>query len=122
MNYPTCTEQPFSQRVAEIRKLLKSMCPTFSVRRGPGTASSWVDVSGSRPNGYVSPAESHVLEELGAGTKANLWTIPAEESCQIIDLLRRKASEWADRRLDAHASALPQLADFHTHYPDLLED
>jgi hypothetical protein len=53
------------ERVGLIRKALKQLIPTLSVRQGRGTAGSWIDIGGSAPYGHTTPEEQAAVEALG---------------------------------------------------------
>lgn len=58
-------EMSSTEQAALLRKGLKKICPTLSVRRGRGTAHSWLDLGGSAPYGHMTPAEQAAVEAVG---------------------------------------------------------
>jgi len=61
-----------------IRKALKRLAPTLKVRRGKGTAYSWIEVKGSKEFGEFTEQEKKALEELGLNYGGNCALISPE--------------------------------------------
>jgi len=54
---------------AQIRRIIKSKCPTVSVKMGEGTARAWVAVEGSQDRfGRFTPTEKKCLRSFGIET------------------------------------------------------
>ena len=56
------TATKYDQQIGIIRKALKKLCPTLSVRRGSGTAYGWIDILGSGEFHYFTEKEKQVLD------------------------------------------------------------
>ena len=57
------------KETAKIRKIIKSRCPTVSVRMGKGTARSWIQIDGSKDQfGRFTPTEKRCLKGFGLET------------------------------------------------------
>jgi len=50
-----------------IRKALKTLAPTLSVRKGKGTAYTWIEIRGSGRFGEFTETEKKALEVFGLG-------------------------------------------------------
>jgi hypothetical protein len=61
-----------------IRKALKTLCPTLSVRRDRGTAYNWIVIKGSQQFGYFTKEEKQALEKFGLRYGANSAGISPE--------------------------------------------
>ena len=66
------------KETAKVRKILKSRCPTLSVRMGPGTARNFIDIMGSKDQfGRFTKEEKRCLDHfkiphgLGGGVIMN---------------------------------------------------
>ena len=54
---------------AKVRNIIKSRCPTVSVKMGKGTARSWVQIDGSKDRfGRFTPTEKRCLKGFGIET------------------------------------------------------
>jgi len=54
---------------AKIRKIIKSECPTVSVKMGTGTARQWIEINGSQDTfGRFTPTEKRCLRSFGIET------------------------------------------------------
>ena len=58
-----------------IRRHLKSLCKTLSVRLGKGTAYGWIRIRGSGPCGDFTDTENKILTEIGLTTGMNCVNI-----------------------------------------------
>ena len=76
------------QEIATLRKLLKSRIPGLHVRGARGTASGWVDISGSGPYGRPTPEQGKALMELGLTHHIQNGTSisPEKRACWIAKL------------------------------------
>jgi len=72
-----------------IRTAIKKECKTLSVRRGRGTAYSWIEVSGSGKLGEFTPQEKQALERLGIPYGINLAVIGPESRRYYVERLAR---------------------------------
>ena len=53
----------------KIRKIIKSRCPTVSVRMGKGTARNWIQIDGTKDQfGRFTPTEKRCLKGFGLET------------------------------------------------------
>jgi len=68
----------FDYEVEIIRKALKSLAPTLSVRRARGTAYGWIDIWGSGEFHEFTEREKRALEKLGLSYGANCSVISPE--------------------------------------------
>ena len=68
----------FDYEIQVIRKMLKSIAPTISVRRDRGTAYGWIVISGSLQFGEFTEQEKKALETLGLSYGANYAVISPE--------------------------------------------
>lgn len=68
-------------QIEAIRKALKKLCPTLSVKRGRGTGYSWIDIHGSKDEfGHFTDDENKALETLGVrGVGSNCALISPED-------------------------------------------
>jgi len=74
----TLTE--YDRQIDAIRKALKKLCPTLSVKRGSGTAYGWVEVWGSRDEfRNFTNDERKALEEFGINAGGNCAVISPED-------------------------------------------
>ncbi|MBU0847593.1 hypothetical protein KKH23_10445 [Patescibacteria group bacterium] len=57
------------KETAKVRKIIRSRCPTVSVRMGPGTARNFVDLMGSKDEfGRFTASEKRCLKWFGIDT------------------------------------------------------
>ena len=57
------------QETAKVRKIIKSRCPTLSVRMGLGTARNFIDIMGSKDEfGRFDAVEKRCLKSFGIDT------------------------------------------------------
>ena len=76
----------FDLEVATIRKALKTLCPSLSVRRGRGTAYMWIDIRGSGGKyGEFTEAEKQALEKFGLGYGINVTCISPEDTRYYVE-------------------------------------
>ena len=68
----------YDKQIKTIRRALKSLCPTLSVRRGRGTAYSWIDIWGSGEFGEFTDQERKALEKFGLNYGGNCALISPE--------------------------------------------
>ena len=74
----TVTE--YDQQIGVIRKALKKLCPTLSVRRGSGTAYGWIDILGSGDEFHnFTNEEKKALDKFGLGYGMNAAVISPED-------------------------------------------
>ena len=74
--HKTVTE--YDQQIGVIRKALKKLCPTLSVRRGSGTAYGWIDILGSGEFNNFTDQEKQALDKFGLGYGMNAAVISPE--------------------------------------------
>ena len=86
---------------AKIRKIIKSKCPTVSVKMGTGTARSWIELQGSQDTfGRFTPTEKKCLRSFGidTGLGGGADIMPAEKSYFIkhgkVPVDRSKYKHW----------------------------
>jgi len=79
----------YDQQIAAIRKALKELCPTLSVRRGSGTAYSWIEISGSKEYGEFTGEEKRALEKFGLSYGGNLAVISPEDRSYYAEKARK---------------------------------
>ena len=73
------TASEYDKQRGIIRKALKKLCPTLSVRRGKGTAYSWIDVSGSGDEfGTFTEKEKQALDKFSLDYGMNAAVISPE--------------------------------------------
>jgi hypothetical protein len=71
----------YDKQRSTIRKALKKLCPTLSVRKGRGTASSWIEISGSKNEfGDFTEKEKRTLKKFGLGYGGNAAVISPEDT------------------------------------------
>ena len=68
----------FDRQIGIIRKALKKLCPSLSVRRERGTGYGWIDIRGSGKWGDFTEAEKKALERFGLPHGANSAGISPE--------------------------------------------
>ena len=74
----TVTE--YDQQIGIIRKALKKLCPTLSVRRGSGTAYGWIDILGSGDEFHnFTEKEKQARDIFGLGYGMNASVISPED-------------------------------------------
>lgn len=69
----------FDEQIGIIRKALKSLGPTLSVRRGKGTAYAWIEIWGSGEFGEFTKEEKQALEKFGLNYGGNCAVISPED-------------------------------------------
>jgi hypothetical protein len=69
----------YDRQIATIRKALKKLCPTLSVRRGRGTAYGWIEISGSKEFGNFTEQEKRALDKFGLNYGSNFSVISPED-------------------------------------------
>lgn len=62
-----------------IRTGLKKLCKTLSVRRGNGTAYSWIEIRGSGDFGRFTDAEKAAIESIKMNRGGNYSVIAPED-------------------------------------------
>jgi hypothetical protein len=94
---PDIVEMSYDKKIKIIRKALKSLCKTLSVKRGGGTAYPWVEISGSLEFGEFTEEEKRALEVFGLNYGGNLALISPENrdyyTMRAISILREKGIE-----------------------------
>jgi len=68
-----------------IRDHIKSMCPTVKVRKGRGTAASWLDIEGSGEYGRFTEVERKQLASLGISIGGNSHPMNFDEKTRYIE-------------------------------------
>lgn len=81
-----------NEATAIIRRELKRLCPTLSVRHGRGTSYCWVEISGSGPGGMFNPTEFSALAAVGLTPGGNFCVIAPEDQASWI--LRLETRAW----------------------------
>jgi len=77
------------KETAKIRKIIKSRCPTVSVKMGKGTARSWVQIDGSKDKfGRFTLTEKRCLRNFGieTGLGGGTQMMPGEKQFFIRNL------------------------------------
>ena len=67
----------------KIRKIIKTRCPTVSIRMGKGTARNWIQIDGSKDQfGRFTPTEKRCLKTFGleTGLGGGAQIMPNEKS------------------------------------------
>jgi hypothetical protein len=82
-------ETEFDREIGVIREALKRLCPTLSVRRGTGTAYTWIDIRGSEEFGKFTEGERRALEGFGLAAGGNLALISPEDREYYVDKARK---------------------------------
>jgi len=83
----TVTE--YDQQIGVIRKALKELCPTLSVRRGSGTAYGWIDILGSGEFHNFTEQEKKALDKFGLNYGGNAAVISPESRAYWVEVSRR---------------------------------
>ena len=74
------TQTEYDQQIDLIRKAVKKLCPTLSVRRGSGTAYSWIEISGSKDQFHnFTDEENQALKDFGLSPGGNFADISPED-------------------------------------------
>ena len=68
----------YDRQIGTIRKALKKLCPTLSVRRGRGTGYGWIEISGSKEFGNFTEQEKRALDKFGLNYGSNFSVISPE--------------------------------------------
>lgn len=69
----------YDRQIGTIRKALKKMCPTLSVRRGRGTGYGWIEISGSKEFGNFTEQEKRALDKFDLNYGSNFSVISPED-------------------------------------------
>ncbi len=83
----------YDEQIKTIRKALKQLCPTFSVRRGRGTAYSWIEIWGSGEFSEFTEAEKKALTEFGLNHGGNCSVISPDERSFWVERAKEFLSE-----------------------------
>jgi len=75
----------YDAQIKTIRNALKKLCSTLSVRRGTGTAYSWIEVSGSLEFGEFTQEEKAALEKFGLNYGLNFSVISPENRDHYVE-------------------------------------
>lgn len=75
----------YDLEIGVVRKALKTLCPTLSVRKGTGTAYSWIEIGGSGEFGNFTEQERQALEKFGLGYGANSTGISGEDRRHYVE-------------------------------------
>ena len=75
---PKRVKTTYDYEIAIIRKALKSLAPTLSVRKGRGTAYGWIEIWGSGRFREFTEKEKRALEKFGLPYGANNAVISPE--------------------------------------------
>ena len=76
------------EQTAMIRRIIKRVCPTVSIRMGKGTAYGWVDIVGSGLYNRITVTEQKQLKKLGIIVyKTNCEIISPEERPELLKRL-----------------------------------
>ena len=74
------TPTEYDQQIDLIRRAVKKLCPTLSVRRGSGTAYSWIEISGSKDQFHnFTDKENQALKDFGMSPGGNFADISPED-------------------------------------------
>jgi len=105
-----------------IRKALKRLCPTLRVKRGRGTAYSWIEILGSKEFGEFTEEEKKALEKFGLRYGANCALISpdnrrfyVEKASRILGFMPSELKrEYAERdeyrkKLERRRIAKPKI-------------
>ena len=97
----------YDLEVKLIRKALKRLAPTLSVRRGRGTGYAWIDIRGSGELGDFTEREKRALEVFGLPYGSNFASISPEErryyvekAVKLLGISMPKELEEEYRRID----------------------
>jgi len=70
----------YDKQIDAIRKALKKLCPTLSVKRGSGTAYGWIEISGSKDEFHnFTENEVKAIKEFGISPGGNFAVISPED-------------------------------------------
>ena len=70
----------YDRQVDAIRKALKNLCPTLSIRRGSGTAYGWIEVWGSKDEfRNFTDEERKALNDFGISAGGNCAVISPDD-------------------------------------------
>ena len=72
------------ENVAKARKLIKSKCPTVSVRMGTGTVYGWAQVTSKDIGASFTASEKRCLRGLGLNPGNNWLPIPPDKVRKFI--------------------------------------
>ena len=75
----------YDREIGVIRKTLKSLCPTLSVRKGRGTAYSWIDITGSGKFGDLTETEKEALKRFGLHGTGNVEHISQDDRRHYVE-------------------------------------
>lgn len=78
------------ETITTIRKSLKSICKTLSVRRGTGTARWWIEIGGSGEFGNFTDAEKSALASVNLPRGGNIAVIAPEDQKYWAETLSAK--------------------------------
>ena len=113
----------YDQEIGVIRKALKGLAPTLSVRRDRGTAYSWIKIRGSLEFGEFTDEEKRALEKFGLNYGGNCALISpnarryyVEKAAKMLgedlppELAKtyRETDEWKARKLEKVANGPSQ--------------
>ena len=74
------TPTEYDQQIDLIRRAVKKLCPTLSVRRGSGSAYSWIEISGSKDQFHnFTDEENKALKDFGMTPGGNFADISPED-------------------------------------------
>jgi len=76
------------ERINKIRKIIKGKCKTLSVKGGRGTATGWIEISGSGAGGEFTDTERKVLTELGISYGANYSVMDYGLQLEFLDRVK----------------------------------
>jgi hypothetical protein len=69
----------YDRQIGTIRKALKKLCSTLSVRKGRGTGYTWIGISGSGQYGRFTEKENETLRKFGLTPGGNYANISPED-------------------------------------------
>jgi len=70
----------YDLEIKVIRKALKTLAPTLSVKKGRGTGYGWIGIRGSGKYGEFTEAEKKALETLGLRYGSNYTNISPDDT------------------------------------------
>lgn len=79
----------YDEQIGVIRKALKELCPTLSVKRGRGTAYGWIEISGSKEFGNFTEKEKQALDKFGLNYGSNFSVISPENREHYVEKARK---------------------------------